>query len=1117
MRNATLLGAVAVTVPVLLIAPTAAARAQSVASGLEVLAAGQARGLSRDVTDKVIVVLKDQVRGLPDTVSNSARRAADVRSLQRGVLSQLDATQARHVRSFSLVNAVAATVSPAEAKRLVTNPAVAEVVPDGPVAYIPGPRVATRSPAAAAQRPLPGACSRRGRVQLNPQAIESIHAATQTGRGPAAQNLGYTGAGVKVAWIADGIDINNPDFIRANGQHVFVDYKDFSGTGTNAPTGGSEAFLDASSIAAQGRLTYNVADYGSGLSRPCLIRVLGVAPGASLVGLNVFGSSEFAFASGILDAINYAVTVDHVNILSESFTANPFPDDGPLDVVKMVNDAAIRAGVTVTTGAGDAGPTNTIGSPASDPKLINAGASTTYRIYAQTGFGGVTTRGVRGWINNNVSALSSAGSTQDGRTVDIVAPGDANWALCTADLAKYADCDTFAGTASPVEFEYGTSEAAPLTAGVAALVIQSYAGTHHGRRPSPATVKRIIVSTAQDIGAPGDQQGAGLLNAYQAVLAAASYRGRTRPPAGHAVLQSPGQLNAVARRGTTEHFAETLTNGGARRVTVGLSSRTLSPYRNALSRSLSLSKARDFEKTIRFTVPRGQARLSVSVALKGPVFISLITPGGRLAEYNLPQGTGNFGNAQVAHPVPGRWRAVVATTSSRTAVTARFQASTATWHRFGRLSATSVTLAPGASRTFTLTVATPAQPGDQAGSIILRSSARQPAFAAVTSVPVTLRSLLPAPSPSTTVTGTLTGGNGRNTSTGQTAYYQVDVPRGLGALNVQVRTRSASNTLLAELIDPVTGQAVSTAANSIPGPVKNGTGLVAQTGAQLHVLHPAGGRWTLVVDFFNQVSGNAVAQPFRVGINDRPVPASARGLPDSTSTKLTAGTPVTVGLRVTNRGSTPEAYFVDARLRTAATTRLAAQNTSTLKLPNVAGIIPTYLVPSHATAIRAAVTAVVPVLFDFSWAFGDPDLISSEGRKAVGTFAAPQIATGDWNITPLLPGPFGAKPARTRTATTSMAATAAAFDPAFSSPTGDLWLRSIHPASHFRPRIAKPGQTITIPVTLTPAGSPGSIVTGTIYIDDSSLIPAAATFDDLPFDVPEGSDVARFSYAYRIK
>ncbi len=250
MRSTRVRRAAAIVSPVFLLALGAAATT----------AQAQARPLSSSVTDKVIVVLKNQVTGTPDTPANAANRAGMVKSLQRGVMSELTATRAKNVRSISLVNAVAATVSPEAARDLAANPAVAEVIPDLPIP-VATPTAVQPGKAAAGLKPLPGACAPKGKVELDPQAIENIHAA---GGAQTAQGLGYTGAGVKVAWIADGIDINNPDFIRANGKHVFVDYQDFSGTGTNAPTGGAEAFLDASSIAAQGRHVYNVASYGVG-------------------------------------------------------------------------------------------------------------------------------------------------------------------------------------------------------------------------------------------------------------------------------------------------------------------------------------------------------------------------------------------------------------------------------------------------------------------------------------------------------------------------------------------------------------------------------------------------------------------------------------------------------------------------------------------------------------------------------------------------------------------------------------------------------------------------------------------------------------------------------------
>jgi hypothetical protein len=159
------------------------------------LTLAEARALSTNVTDKVIVVFKNQFAGLTDAPNSTAVRSAVVRSAQSGVLSQLSQTHALDVKSFSLVNAVAATVSPGEAKYLAANPVVSEVVPDLPIPVAGDSPVMIAHTAAAADgiKPLPGACTSGKTVQLDPEALESIHAATQSGTGDAAQALGYTG------------------------------------------------------------------------------------------------------------------------------------------------------------------------------------------------------------------------------------------------------------------------------------------------------------------------------------------------------------------------------------------------------------------------------------------------------------------------------------------------------------------------------------------------------------------------------------------------------------------------------------------------------------------------------------------------------------------------------------------------------------------------------------------------------------------------------------------------------------------------------------------------------------------------------------------------------------
>src|ERR1700677_957590 len=465
-----LVTAVALTGVALVLFGGRSAAAQSRRPGA--LTASQRRALSRAVTHRGIVVLKNQMSSLPATRAKVGARDHAMAAAQGGVVTELRETAATHIKQFQLIDAVSATVSAGEAKRLAADPAVAEVVPDTTVP-MPSPTagvIAARSAAAAgagAGGTVAAACAPKGQVQLNPEAIEDIHAAEPSASQPSAQGLGYDGSGVTVGFIADGLDPSNPDFIRPDGTSVFTDYQDFSGYGTAGATDGGEAFLDASSIAAQGREVYSVNRFTQGTSG-CKIRILGVAPGASLVGLNIFGDADYSFLSVFLQAINYAVTTDHVNVLNESLGDNPFPDQPSLDLVDMANEAAVAAGVTVTSSSGDAGSTNTIDSPASDPAVISAGATTTYRAYAQSGIGDTFAPGVTGYLDNNISDLSSGGFDQRAHTVDIVAPGDLNWALCTPKPKLYQACTNFAGKPARIELTGGTSEAAPLTAGVAA-------------------------------------------------------------------------------------------------------------------------------------------------------------------------------------------------------------------------------------------------------------------------------------------------------------------------------------------------------------------------------------------------------------------------------------------------------------------------------------------------------------------------------------------------------------------------------------------------------------------------------------------------------------------------
>jgi hypothetical protein len=1099
---------------------------------------------------RVIVVYNNQDGRQPATRAGLSQRRAAFRAARAPVLTQLRNAHSTRVQSYALINATSATVTAAEERSLKRNARVAEVIPDRIIRMAPvtDPTALAAAQSGASANVAPGgdggasasACT--ATPQLEPEAVSLLHADSDQPGAQTARSLGFTGSGVTVGFIADGLDTNNLDFIR-DGKSIFTDFKDFTGEGTSVPTGGEEAFGDASSIAAQGNQTYSVNGYGPhAQTAPCNIKVEGVAPGANLVGLDVFGAEDGGFESSFLNAINYAVAADHVNVLNESLGSNTYPDDqAGLDLIKQANDAAVAAGVTVTASSGDAGVTSTVGSPATDPDVIAAGATTSYQIDAQDGYGGDQFPGITGFASNDISSFSSGGFEQDGRTIDVVAPGELGWAVCSTNTAMYSECVNYAGKPSPIIAFGGTSESAPLTAGVAALVDQAYAQTH-GTFPSPAVVKQIITSTASDINAPAEQQGTGLANAYQAVLAAESYKAPASSPVpqGSTLLKSSDQLNTVDQPGTKESVTETLTNNGSSPEHVSVSGRQLGAYQSIKTATLTLSDATSPKTTdwtgtasnyapVTFTVPAGQDRLNVSAAfntgqnddtdpsLLARVRITLVDPSGNLTGYSVPQGDGNFGNLQVTDPAPGTWTAYV---WSRTAANGGtngpvlFGASVATYEPFGTASPASLTLQPGASKPVSLSFKTPKTPGDTAASLVFTPTGASASTLGTTTVPVTIRSLIPSGKQS--FDQTLTGGNGREVPVGQEFSYQLDVGPSQPELNATVTLAdNPNNPFTAFLVGP-NGEAQAFGANALP----NGSSVTNELGAQLHVLDPAQGAWTLTIAFAPTVSGTALSEPFTVATDETAVPAKVTGgtLPDSAATKLKAGQATTVNVKVTNGGTAPEEIFLDGRLNGTTQLPLTSLTGPTSASPfinNGKANVPEYLVPTDSSSFTetASTTGTTPFEFDSSSPAGDPDVASTTGTAVTAALTGNPLTQGEWSIIPEPTTAFGATGATSEPVTTAMNVTTMPFDPAVSSPTGDLWLASTNPAAlqSESPVIVGPGRSAQIPVTITPKGASGTKVSGTLFVDDESDVLFGVDF------APDGNQVAAIPYQYTIK
>ncbi len=277
----------------------------------------------------------------------------------------------------------------------------------------------------------------------------------------------------------------------------------------------------AGSITSQGKQQYDV--YGN--STKYVIR--GIAPGSKIVPIKALWLGDaiygWLWAAGFdQDGKGWKFSgTPRVDILSNSWGISTFPALGAvpgLDAGSLLLSALNvpgsldpkYPGVLTVSSSGNAGPGyGTIGSPDAAPFGLTVGAATDNIFVGYGPFKGQPRFGNSTLYYGDISGFSSKGPSVIGDPKpDIMGVGE--YGFTPTSVTKYNKNST-----GPFTLFGGTSLAAPLTAGSAAIVMQAL---HEKGIPyNPFTIKNILMSTAQDLGNDPFAQGSGLVNVTSAI------------------------------------------------------------------------------------------------------------------------------------------------------------------------------------------------------------------------------------------------------------------------------------------------------------------------------------------------------------------------------------------------------------------------------------------------------------------------------------------------------------------------------------------------------------------------------------------------------------------------